>query len=731
MEPKIRTTNMKKVFLLIALLTACLLPNMAADNLLSNGDFEEAQSNFLFGAEFTDWTFGAGVAIETTDIYHGKQALRTTEVKQTRSLNQSISLQSDVTGQEFELTIHYKVLSANAGDLFLNSAWEFRYAQEGTPHDSLVLNQVLPIGEGWQELKVKTTKPQDATGFLFSVGVKKGVLVIFDDFSFARTENQNPWYTVMPEYIAPARSNIGDEVLMTTLTIRQGNITTPIQLYISGANKDMFRLEKTEVTQPEETVRLWYAPTAVGNHKAMLITDCSQALGNNRTFVLSGVASDSTLKPEIHINPATLPQFTAKVGTQVRDSVVVTTLNCTEDLSVSCLNDGDGNAFSVNTTLLPRNMEVKTFITFSPRKAGTYTATVYWSTKGAQKQQMRLTGVATEGDPEQQDWATAFTWDMSSPVTLLNEHFDNINHNKTLKLNGWQNVVLQGARPWWGFEDKNNDSEHCAKATAYIWGATDSAMYEMWLVTPALDYKNAKNQVFTFRVRGDNLYQGQSAKLQLHFIDATDANDIFFQDLEIEMPATSDQAGDWLDFQVNLTGQEYIPDVFYMAFRFTGYSGSNGAATYLIDDVSWGREDLPLITADSVHIIATALPNEIKAFPVMVMGENLTEDISITIAGSNRSKFKVEPATLPKEGGALAVGFQSDQEGVHEAYLRIRSRGAVDVYIPIMILVKQGADIQDITAPSASPCRIVLHHGTIRILTPTGTYSLTGQRLAP
>ena len=392
---------MKKTLLSIFLCAGILLPAMAADNLLSNGDFEEAQTNFLFGADFTDWTFGGAITIETADVYSGEKAFRTTEVKQTRSLEQTVDLQTDVTGQEFEMTIHYKVLSANAGDLSLNGAWNFRYPQEGTPHDSAVLNQVLPLGNNdWQELKVKTTKPKDATSFQFSIKVNKGVLVIFDAFSFCRTENQLPWYTVAPEYIAPARSNIGDEVLMTTLTIRQGNITEPIELYITGANRDMFRLEKSQVTAAEETVKLWYAPTAVGNHKAMLITDCSQALGDNKTYSLSGVASDLTQKPEIHIAPISLPQFAAKAGTQVRDSVVVTSLNCVEDLTVSCLNDGNDNAFTISSSLIPRNMEAKTYITFSPRKAGAYSATIYWSSKNAQKQQLRITGVATEGDPE-------------------------------------------------------------------------------------------------------------------------------------------------------------------------------------------------------------------------------------------------------------------------------------------------------------------------------------------
>lgn len=718
---------MMKKSLLALLCTFVVLYVSAADNLLSNPDFEVAETNSLFGAKFDDWSFGSGIAIETQDVYSGTQAFRTTEVKQTRSLEQTVDLQTDVTGQEFEMTIHYKVLSANSGDLSLNSAWNFRYPQEGTPHDSAVLNQVLPLGNNdWQELKVKTTKPKDATSFQFSIKVNKGVLVIFDAFSFCRTENQLPWYTVAPEYIAPARSNIGDEVLMTTLTIRQGNITEPIELYITGANRDMFRLEKTQVTAAEETVKLWYAPTAVGNHKAMLITDCSQALGDNKTYSLSGVASDSTQKPEIHITPMSLPQFTAKAGTKVRDSIVVTSLNCVEDLTVSCINDGNDNAFTISSSLIPRNMEAKTYITFAPRKAGTYSATIYWSSKNAQKQQIRITGVATEGDPATQDWATDFVWDMTNPLTLLNEKFDDVEHNNTLKISGWQNVVRQGARPWWGYEDRNNDNEHCAKATAYIFGEQDSTMYEMWLITPALDYKNAKNQVFTFRVRGDYLKETQSAKLQLYFIDATDAADVFFQDLEIEMPSTADQAGDWLDFQVNLSGQENIPDVFFMGFRFTGYSGNNGAATYLIDDVSWGRDDLPLISVDATELNDTALPNELKTFVVDVTGTNLTEEIKMSFVGNHPSKFKMSPTTLPAEGGLVAVGFQSEVEGIQDAYLRLRSRGAVDVYVHIYVLVKQDTAIDEI-ATDASQTRFVLSEGTLYILTPNGRYTLLGE----
>jgi len=702
-----------------------LLPAMAADNLLSNGDFEEAQTNFLFGAEFTDWSFGGSIAIETADVHSGEKAFRTEEKKNNRSLQQSVNLQTDVTGQEFELTIHYKVLSANAGDLYLNSAWNLNKTQTGTPHDSAKLNQVLPISNGWQELKVKTTKPQDATGFLFSVGVKKGARVIFDDFSFVRTENKEPWYTVMPETIAAARCNIGDSVLMTTLTIRQGNLTEPVYLDLRGTNRNMFRLEKTQVTAAEETVRLWYAPTQVGNHKAMLVTDCSQALSDNKTFVLSGVASDSTLKPEIHIAPTALPQFAAKAGTQKRDSVVVTSLNCVEDIAVSIINDGNESAFTISSSLIPRNMEAKTYITFSPRKAGAYSATIYWSSRNAQKQQLRITGVATEGDSEPVDYATTFVWNMSHPLSLLNEHFDNIEHNKTLKLTGWQNVVTAGTRPWWGYEDRNNDGEHCAKATGYVSQGESDIVDSMWLVTPALDYKNAKNQVFTFRVRGDALTDDMSARLQLYFIDATDVDDVFFQDLEIDMPATKDQSGDWLDFQVNLAGQENIPDVFFMGFKFSGINGAEGAATYLIDDVSWGRDDLPLISVDSPEFYDTAKTNELKTFVLNVKGANLTQNVTMSFTDNHPSKFKMSPNTLPAEGGIVALGFQSDVEGIQDAYLRLRSRGAVDVYVHITVWVKQNTALDNVETDKAQP-HFLLENGTLYILTPQGRYTLLG-----
>ncbi len=545
-----------------------------------------------------------------------------------------------------------------------------------------------------------------------------------------------PHYTVTPEKTDTAKTTVGDSVLVAEFTIQHRNITKPTTMYIGGPQRDMFVLEKESVSGESGTVRVWYKPTKVGKHTGYFNTDNPEATADNVSIRLNGVATDAANPPQLTVSPVLLLPFTAVVGEHKSDTVYVTSANCTENISIT-VSHNEGAAFTINGSELPKNMDsVLTVITFAPVKAGAYSSTITWSSSGAPTRTMIVTGVAIDKPQEHPDYDTAFVWKQDTPRKLLREGFDSVtllNHNKPLSLDGWQNVVLQGTRPWWGYEDRTTYegpvTERCAKVTTYGYQDSNSdKQCEMWLVTPALDYKNAANQVFTFRVRGDYLYEGQSAALQLMYIDATDTADVYMQDLEIAMPNTADQAGDWLDFQVNLTGQENIADTFFMGFRFTGVGGAEGAAVYLIDDVSWGRDDLPLITTDSVQIVAVAEPNTTIAFPVMVTGKNLTEDITVTIGGNNRSKFEVAPATLPKEGGALAVGFKSEEKGVHEAYLRIRSRGAVDVYVPIAVLVQTQTAMNDVTTLKAPAAQLILENGTLFIRTADGLlYNLTGQ----
>ncbi len=185
---------MKKLATLAAAAFLAAAPAFATENLISNGDFETSKSTSFLGTtstEFEDWTWNGGLeslSVETTDIVSGSQALHVNGSKLTfsqASLINEVNLLDDEVGQKYELTIHYKVISGNAGDIFLNSEWTFKSpSSEG--HDADVLNQDLTIGEGWQEKKVSTTKPTNGSRLNVSVGVKKGVDVIFDDFRLER-----------------------------------------------------------------------------------------------------------------------------------------------------------------------------------------------------------------------------------------------------------------------------------------------------------------------------------------------------------------------------------------------------------------------------------------------------------------------------------------------------------------------------------------------------------------
>lgn len=128
------------------------------------------------------------LSVETTDVVSGSQALHLNGSKlalSKASLINEVSLLDDEVGQKYELTIHYKVISGNAGDIYLNSEWIF-VRPNSEAHDADVLSQDLTIGEGWQEKKVTTTKPTDGSKLNVSVGVKKGIEVILDDFRLER-----------------------------------------------------------------------------------------------------------------------------------------------------------------------------------------------------------------------------------------------------------------------------------------------------------------------------------------------------------------------------------------------------------------------------------------------------------------------------------------------------------------------------------------------------------------
>lgn len=508
--------------------------------------------------------------------------------------------------------------------------------------------------------------------------------------------------------------NITDEVLFegtaapinvateyVKLKVDAANLPSAVSIYITGTNGKMFSLSTEEIPAGTSTtdVIVTYTPTAVGKHTARINFESADMPELNNAFTINTVCIDPSNPPTIIVEPMELPQFSAKVGEQQQQTLKVTTKGLPDYGKVKLMGEGEG-AFLINNTMLMKEMEQTLTITFKPKAEGTFTERLEFSALEAETFYVTITGTTTggadPGDKEGDDLPLI----AENPLTLLNENFDNITNNKPVSIEGWKNVAMEGKRAWWG-SDANG--EKAAKVSAYdssveIGKATPC---EMLLVTPPLDFVNSATKMFTFRVMGNLLTEGMTDLLELCYIDLEGGEMNVFP-VELTMPNIPDLNNEWQEYHLNLEGQD-LADVFFMGFRFKSQLGRENSATYYIDDVTYGRDDLPMITPSVTQLAfestkgATTVSEEITLETL-----NTTEPITLSLGGPNKSKFELTATTLPATGGKFAVKFQSDEIGVHEAYVKVSSRGAADVYIPVSVNNKDNSGIVSITF-EASP----------------------------
>ena len=485
------------------------------------------------------------------------------------------------------------------------------------------------------------------------------------------------------------------------LKVEAANLPSAVSIYITGTNNKMFSLSTEEIPAGTSTtdVIVTYTPTAVGKHTARINFESADMPELNTAFTLNTVCIDPANPPTIIVEPMELPEFSAKVGEQQQQTLKVTTKGLPDYGKVKIMGEGEG-AFLINNTMLMKEMEQTLTVTFKPKAEGTFTERLEFSALEAETFYVTITGTtsggADPGDKEGDDLPLT----AENPLTLLNENFDNITNNKPISIEGWKNVAMEGKRAWWG---SDADGEKTAKVTAYdsnveIGKATPC---EMLLVTPPLDFVNSKAKMFTFRVMGNLLTEGMTDLLELCYIDLEGGEMNVFP-VELTMPNIADLNNEWQEYHLNLEGQD-LADVFFMGFRFKSQLGRENSAIYYIDDVTYGRDDLPMITPSATQLAfestkgATTVSEEITLETL-----NTTEPITLSLGGPNKSNFELTVTELPATGGKFAVKFQSDEIGVHEAYVKVSSRGAADVYIPVSVNNKDNSGIVSITF-EASP----------------------------
>ncbi len=688
-----------------AAMTQPLSATTATEELLWNPGFENWQNSIL-GSTPEDWETALGESSqETTLVLSGEYALRLTS----QSSQLGGKLQQEVRpalpetfipGDQYELTIQYYTVTSNGGnDICLNSYW----SQGGTPmeHDKELLDNgtFFSSPQAWGKQTIQTTVPEGATSFYLSLKVSEGSTVVFDDFSFKKVASTEPTLQVQPSSIPELKTQINTPVQSGDILVRTENLPGPVNIEITGADRDMFSVSANQIAEGEtETIlQITYQPTKAGSHSAVLTFDCPAAPEVFTSIQLNGKATDPANPPVITVNTPSPVTFHAPAGGTDTQTISVSSRNISEYLWAK-VTDTNVGVFHLSTTLLPENQEnVELEVTFAPKESGTFHQRIEFYSENAQSVFIDLTGIATEAGGEEETEGDRLPLDPSNPVSLLDEHFDEASHNLPLSIKGWKNIAVEGKRAWWGY-DFTGDNEKTAKVTAYDSQAIGTYPTEMWLVTPPLDFLNAQSKIFTFRVMGDLLLEGQDASLEVYYMDMADGT-LFRSPVEgIAIPSIPDENGEWREFHINLEGQN-IADVFFMAFCFTATGGRENSAVYYIDDVSFGRTDLPTLTPSITVLAEEVMLGETYTSPdITITARNLTEPIALTLGGANPSAFELSTEGLPATGGSFNVTFSSEQEGVHEAYVKIASRGAADVYIPLVFNNQKGSAIEIIAA---------------------------------
>ena len=585
--------------------TAAMPVPPAGTELLDNAGFEDYSCNAMFGCSFDVWSLPLSSASpETTDKIEGEAAMLLNPVSGTANLDQGVALIDEdyAAGTLFKLTINYKTVSLPENTrLALDCYWVpvgGGDAEAMKQHDADVLQQTLAetADNEWQKLSVTTSKPAGSTTLRVRVIVPKNAQVLLDDFSLVQTANTEPFIHVTPAKLNAVETTLGNSVQFPALRIEQGNLSGATSFELSYTDAAMFSLSQSSLAADQSACELviTYAPTAAGVHTAYLNIDNPAHTSLHQTIKLQGSCSDPAAQPALSITPATLPAFEAKVGQTLTKTFTVTSVNCTDFVYLS-VEHVQGSAFTIDASMLSKNTSSEVTVRFAPMEAGTYQSVVTATSLNAESVTLTLNGTATGGG-DTIEWATEFVWDDSQPLAVMDEHFDNAEHNQPLQISGWQNVAAADARPWWGMDATQTSlfdgDNKCAKATAYEFGKPSTGLWEMWLVTPALDYRNAPTKVFAFSVMGQYLPEEEiQAVLEIYYIDATNPENVFRQDLtgSFSIPKTSDEDSQWVSFVLDLEPYaETMADVFRMAFRYEGPNGADGAVTYYIDDVSWG-----------------------------------------------------------------------------------------------------------------------------------------------
>lgn len=537
-----------------------------------------------------------------------------------------------------------------------------------------------------------------------------------------------------------ARGRVGEKVAVGTVHVSASGLPGGVVIVPSSSVEGIFTTDVAQLPQgdSETDITIYYEAVKIGKDEGKLYFMAGGSYYEE--IKVGGLAIDPAMPPTLTAEPLVINDFKAEVSTADEKTVSVSLSGFPSPVDVKVTQAQPG--FSVNTGMLYHTVAQHSLkVTFFPKKSGSYEAVITLSNEFIDPVEIKVYGTATGGDEEPEKEGDELPLSYDNPLTLLDEHFDNVGHNKPLSLEGWKNIAAIGNRAWWGYTfpdyDEDNAGMNVAKVTAYdskMEAGLDQEM-QMLLVTPPLDYKNAASKMFTFRVMGKFLVENMTEELMLCTLSEEDGGLMAYPVEGVQIPTLPDESGEWRLFHIDLSDKD-LPDVFHMGFLFNGMRGPDHSTTYFIDDVSFGRTDIPVIRTDREEVYMDAVDGASVTSPdVIVTTENLKKGVGITLEGKYKDDFSLSSSVLPAEGGKFNVTYNgSYADGYYGIYAKLSSEGAAPKYVAFFASIVSG--IQSVEVSAADRVEIIGIGGTVVARTsgtsvvetlsslPSGTYVL-------
>ena len=112
--------------------------------------------------------------------------------------------------------------------------------------------------------------------------------------------------------------------------------------------------------------------------------------------------------------------------------------------------------------------------------------------------------------------------------------------------------------------------------------------YELWMISPALNVKDAANKVFSFYSEG--AYWQSTSSLEVYVLNEPKSTASSKEKLNVTLATSTNPGGNFKGWvasgDISLEGKG---DLVYIGFRYVAQGGNSNSTTYCIDDFAFGR----------------------------------------------------------------------------------------------------------------------------------------------